>query len=225
MSVEVLRLYFGSVDGFLGAGTPIHGYVVKHPDGVVLVDTGVPTDERQRSAFPFTARTLDDALGDHGLSVADVSYLVNTHLDSDHSGQNAALPQVPAILRRAELDFARAQDRPHNDCFDFAGARFALLDDEDVEVVPGVTLLFTPGHSPGHQSVLVTGDDRTLLVGDAMYTTDVWEDPARLGEGHRAFSHQFRTDYETWRASADRLRALGADTVHLCHANRVYRQS
>src|SRR5580658_3659961 len=75
---------------------------------------------------------------------------------------------------------------PGGDWFDFMNARFELLDG-DAEVLPGLSVLATPGHTVGHQSVLVqSADGRSdLLIGDAAYTPRQYREPdsAELPDG------------------------------------------
>ena len=99
------------------------------------------------------------------------------------------------------------------DWFGFMDARFELLDG-DAEVLPGLEVIATPGHTAGHQCVLVRGDGEAfdLLIGDAAYTPRVYAEPAsdRLPSGQAS-------DLPTWRDSLRRIQSLGPDWVHFCH--------
>ena len=99
--MEIVRLYLGCIDGPLGPGTPFHGYAIKHPKGVVLVDTGWggPTD-RVPNEWRIVPRAVADALADHDLSPVDVAYVISTHLHQDHYGQNVVFRDVPFIVQR-----------------------------------------------------------------------------------------------------------------------------
>jgi N-acyl homoserine lactone hydrolase len=96
-------------------------------------------------------------------------------------------------------------------------ARFELLDG-DTEVVPGLSVITTPGHTSGHQSVVVsTGDgDTDVLIGDAAYTSALYQGPVdqKLPPGQAA-------DEVSWRDSIGRLRTMGAARVHFCHDTAV----
>src|SRR5262249_9165291 len=95
----------------------------------------------------------------------------------------------------------RLEARFLTDWFDFAGARFELLDG-DAEVLPGVRVLATPGHTSGHQSIVVDGDGEEVLIGDAAYTPAIYADPEAdssvLPRGQAA-------DSEAWRSSLKRI--------------------
>jgi N-acyl homoserine lactone hydrolase len=224
MNAEVIRLYFGSVDGPLGDNTPLHGYAIKHPKGVVLVDTGMGNlPDGYPPELKFVLRTAADALGDHGLHPSDVQYVINTHLHGDHCGQNIIFKHTPVIVQAVELERARRENRDLLERFDYAGARFELLDG-DTEVLPGVHAITTPGHTVGHQSVVIDGDVPQVIVGDAAYTIDLWERPESLEElSERAQGMQIRGDYNDWRASLEKLRAYQPNVrrLHFCHDHRV----
>src|SRR5256885_7369369 len=99
----------------------------------------------------------DDATPKHDLSPADVKMFINSHLHFDHCGQNAVFQHAPFYVQRSELVRAR-RDGFTAEWFDFAGARFELVDG-DAEIAEGVRVVATPGHTIGHQSVVVeTGD-------------------------------------------------------------------
>jgi glyoxylase-like metal-dependent hydrolase (beta-lactamase superfamily II) len=104
-----------------------------------------------------------------------------------------------------------------HDWFDFMDARFELHDG-DTEVLPGLEVIATPGHTAGHQSVVVksgdTGSD--LLIGDAAYTPRVYADPASSDPLPGQAS-----DETAWRASLLRIRSMDPARVHFCHHTDV----
>jgi N-acyl homoserine lactone hydrolase len=220
-SIEVVRLYLGSVDGPLGPGTPFHGFAIKHPQGVVLVDTGMGTPPQGfNPEWKLVLRSVADALADHDLSPADVKFVVNTHLNSDHCGENIVFKHTPFILQREELERGRREEQRILDRFDFVGAKFELLDG-DAEILPGLHAIFTPGHTSGHQSVLIEGESRQLIVGDAAYTADIWDRPETMTEEHPAWKLQVHTPLDVWQASLEKLASLKADRMHFCHDPRI----
>lgn len=219
--LEVVRLYYGQIDGPWGLAT-IHGYAIKDPkQGVVLVDTGVGGPLGDFRDFPLYHRSIESALADHGLAIADVSAVITTHLHQDHYGHNVIFKHLPFHLQRTELERARKDDAHLAEWFDFTGARFELLEG-DAEILDGIKIISTPGHTSGHQSVLVEGVRSELLVGDAAFTVDIWERPDEFGEGENTWAGQIQSgDPEAWRDSLRRLRAVGADRVHLCHDTHI----
>jgi glyoxylase-like metal-dependent hydrolase (beta-lactamase superfamily II) len=223
VSRQVKRLYLGHLDnGPVAPVLPLHGYVIEAGDDVVLVDSGIGDDavsvmQTYAADWRMVVRSLDEALGDHGLCVADVTRVVSTHLHLDHFGQHAALEGIPFIVQRRELADARATTPYLGQFFDFAGADIVEMDGDE-DIADGVRVLATPGHTAGHQSVVVTHDDGTtdLIVGDAAYTTAIWNDPAAMVEEHPSY-HMQVGDPEHWWSTVDQLKALGASRLHFCH--------
>ncbi len=233
--MQVLRLHYGTINGMLGPATPFNGYAIVHPQGVVLVDTGFGRafgdgDEGAlvsagRPPMHWVRRSTIDALADHAIHPSDVTHVINTHL-GDHSGENAVFRHAQFVIQAPEVAFA-AKKYPHvRDQWEFAGVRADYLQGEDVEVLAGITCLFTPGHTPGHQSILVADDEtsrKTLFVGDAVYTADIWEDLDVIDESHPAWGAQFNLGIgrEIWQASARKLRAVDADVLHFAHDAKI----
>jgi N-acyl homoserine lactone hydrolase len=102
--------------------------------------------------------------------------------------------------------------------FDFAGARFELIDG-DAQVADGVRVVATPGHTVGHQSVIVdTPDGGAVMIGDAAYTSDIYR------EAENADLTRWRGQYadrDAWTGSLRRLHDMHPHVVHFCHDTRV----
>jgi N-acyl homoserine lactone hydrolase len=226
--IEVIRLYHGDIQTlFFDEPTPIHGYAIKHPRGVVLVDTGFGNVD----GFPWAreykiqTRAMDAVLAEQDLSLADVTHVLVTHLDHDHAGQNFLFKDATFVVQGAELDYARANARAIGEepSWDFPQARFEPIAG-DAEVLSGLTCLFTPGHTPGHQSILVHDDEaRQVIVGDASYTVEFYEDPSSLGEDHPGFAMQVRDPggHEIWQQSIEKIKNAHPTEVHFCHDTRI----
>jgi N-acyl homoserine lactone hydrolase len=191
MALEIKRLHLASLQGVDGRRWPVHGFVVTHPGGAVLAD----------------------ALAELDLSPADIGLVINTHLHFDHCGQNAVFKHAPFYVQRAELNRMRRDSADLYDWFGFMNARFELLDG-DAEVLPGLEVIATPGHTEGHQCVVVRGDGGSfdMLIGDAAYTPRQYAEPASddLPPGQAS-------DVGAWRESVRRIRSLRPGTVHFCH--------
>ena len=172
--------------------------LVEHPDGLVLIDTGVGDKETDKfygiygienSAIGGVGPTqLESALGQVGFAPADVMLVINSHLHFDHAGGNTrkgesgepvpSFPNARYVVRRGEWDWAhRANERtsasyfPHNYDPIQAAGKLELVDD-DVELLAGLSLRRTPGHTPHHQGVLIeSGAERMFFLADLAPTT------------------------------------------------------
>jgi glyoxylase-like metal-dependent hydrolase (beta-lactamase superfamily II) len=195
----------------------VHGFVIIHPGGAALVDTGVGGPQEVLNDWRVVNRTAADALADLGMSPADISLVINTHLHFDHCGQNSVFKHAAHYVQRAELARAERESPELYGWFDFMNARFELLDG-DTEVLPGVEVIATPGHTDGHQCVVVrTGEGGTdLLIGDAAYTPRQYNGPAdqKLVEGQAS-------DRAAWWDSLQRIRGMAPARVHFCHHTDV----
>jgi N-acyl homoserine lactone hydrolase len=162
-----------------GTGRPrveaVLGYVVRTPAGPVLLDTGMGDAGPESEAHYRPSRVpLPDALARAGVSLDEVALVVNCHLHFDHIGGNPLLAGRPVLAQRGELAAAREPDYTVPELVDFPGARYELLDGE-AEIAPGVLVVPTPGHVDGHQSLVVTCADGTVvLAGQAHDTAAEW---------------------------------------------------
>ena len=176
-------------------GFPVYVHAIEHPAGLVLVDTGMidSTPELDEEWEPVP----------HPENVPrSVACVINTHLHFDHCGGNRLFPGVPIHVQARELADARSRDGYTIRAWvDFDDAAYVEHDGE-AEVLPGVRLLPTPGHTRGHQCVLVdTSDGLVVLGGDVAYTFR--ELGAGATEGQRRV---LALAAPTWLAHAERPR-------------------
>jgi N-acyl homoserine lactone hydrolase len=215
--MEIVRLHLARI-GALN-DIPVHGFVIKHPQaGVILVDTGVGWPTELLKEWKIVNRHAADVLAEHDLSPADVRVVINSHLHFDHCGQIAVFKHAPFYIQRSELDRARSEKSDVSEWFDFAGARFELVDG-DAQIAEGVRVVATPGHTVGHQSVIVdTPDGGAVMIGDAAYTADIYQqaDNADLSKWRGQFS-----DRVAWSDSLHRLHGMQPHSVHFCHDTKV----
>jgi len=216
MPLEVKRLHLASLRGLDGREWPVHGFVVTHPGGAVLVDTGCGGRDEWLNDWRVVNRSVADALAELGMTPADIGLVINTHLHFDHCGQNAVFSHAACHVQRTELDRAKRESRELYDWFGFMDARWELLDG-DTEILPGLSVVTTPGHTVGHQCVVVSSaDGQDLLIGDAAYTPRQFAGPpdADLPPGQAA-------DPVAWRGSLGRIKSLAPARVHFCHHTDV----
>ncbi len=135
-------------------------YLVQTGDGKnILIDSGYPEDYASRpgTASMERGKNVIEQLAEIGLQPGDIDFLVCTHFDADHAGFHDAFPQAELIVQRVHYELARgghprfAGARSH---WDHPALHYRQIEG-DTELLPGLTLLETSGHIPGHQSVLV----------------------------------------------------------------------
>ncbi|HEX6231486.1 MAG TPA: N-acyl homoserine lactonase family protein [Actinomycetota bacterium] len=200
---------------------PSYAHAVVHRNGVFLFDNGAGTGNAEIEAtFSPRVTPVEDALAAHGISMADVTGVANCHLHFDHSGQNARLPRgVPIFVQRREWAMVHEPDYTVAEWIDVPGLSYEVLDGE-AEVAPGLRLVPTPGHSPGHQSLGVqTSAGPVVLAGQALQSRAEWEgatEPSASGEPAEPDRR------ETYARSVRRLRALEPVRVHFAHDPEVW---
>lgn len=199
----------------------VRAFLIRHPERPILVDTGVGFGDAKIDEWyqPRPVR-IGEALAAHGVSVENVRLVINSHLHFDHSGQNAALGRGAIYVQAREMTAAAGSSYTVREWVQFPGANYVELEG-DAEVAPGVRVLATPGHTPGHQSVAVETDDgKVLIAGQAIYSLTEFEHIARTGE---LLPGDPPPDPDAYLDSARRLVRLGADVVFFSHDEAVYR--
>jgi len=135
------------------SGEPCLGYLVEHPDGLLLMDTGMGAHAEVDAHYRPRRRSLRTALADVGVRVEDVTLVVNCHLHFDHCGGNPQLPGRAIFTQPVELAAARGSDYTLPELVDAPGLRYEQLDGE-AEVLPGVLLI---SDTRSHRRASVTG--------------------------------------------------------------------
>jgi len=227
VSLNVYALTCGHLEGDLGhlmeggegrIRLPIPSYLIEHPKGTALFDTGMHPDCQHDPASRVGARiaglfAFDYHPGEEvgarlaalGRDPARIDLIVNSHFHFDHVGGNAQIPNATMVVQRREWDAGMDPDSAAKRGFnarDFdLGHKLRLVDGEhDVFGDGRVLCLPTHGHTPGHQSLklrLPGGD--VVLAADSCYFCRTLRE-RRLP--------RFAYDKEEMHASLDRLAAL-----------------
>jgi glyoxylase-like metal-dependent hydrolase (beta-lactamase superfamily II) len=155
---------------------PIQAVLIRSPDGIVLVDTGLGPQPRD-----FMGEAESTLL--HQLEPESVDVVVHTHLHVDHVGWDGVFPRARYVVHRDDWSFFMApwqtRVRPHL-------RRLEPLQEEglvelvagEMEVVPGIRVLPSPGHTPGHMHLRVEhGGEAALVLGDVAVHLEQLADP------------------------------------------------
>jgi len=197
------RLYLMQVATLPPINMPAVCYLIQTGDNKnILLDTGLSDNLQLPPGFPMPelGQNVIEQLALLDLQPDDIDLLICTHFDLDHAGQHGAFTRAQFVVQRKHYEQARenqrfAMTRPQ---WDQPPSRYRFLDG-DTELLPGLTLIETSGHTAGHQSVLVqlpaTGP--VLLTIDAVPEQESFTPDRPLGP--------FDEDEEGVRASVRKL--------------------
>ena len=158
-------------------------YLFQHQRGTLLWETGVPdsvTGQKDGVTSPngaivwFRDKTLASQLESIGVKPSDITYVAVSHTHGDHVGNLKTFAKSKILMQKLEHESAmNSTPRPFNDDQSFE----LLSGDRDVFGDGSVTIVSTPGHTPGHQSLLVklpkTGN--LILTGDLVHFQYMWD--------------------------------------------------
>jgi len=195
-----------------------HCYLIKHAQGYLLWDSGNPDrlaalpdglTNPQGTITAFMRKPLAQSLLELGLKPSDITYFAMSHSHGDHAGNANLFAGSTIFMQRAEYD---AVFGPEPQKYGFIAANFEKLKGAKIVVLDGERDVFgdgsvviepTPGHTPGHQSLLVrlkrTGP--VLLTGDLVHLRYSWDHDIVPG-----FNYDVKQSHE----SIARMKALVA---------------
>ncbi|WP_028296339.1 AttM family quorum-quenching N-acyl homoserine lactonase [Olivibacter sitiensis] len=184
---------------------PVPWYLITHPKGNVIIDGGnaveCATDpvghwgDITQVYWPVMQEKEGcvNALKELGIAPESIKFVLQSHLHLDHTGAVGRFPNATHIVQRNEYEYAFTADwfaaggYIRKD-FDKPGLKWHFLKGEaddgfDLFGDGSIRIIYTPGHSPGHSSFLITLSQSAplLLTVDAAYTTDHWDDKALPG--------------------------------------------
>lgn len=190
-----------------GETGPVLAFAITGGARRFLVDSGIgPPQPRIDALYQPRRFDLSRALAGAGIDAAKIAGIICTHLHFDHCGGNGAL-DAPVYVQRAEREAAREPGYTIPEFVDLPDRRYVLLDG-DAEVAPRIRIVATPGHTPGHQAVVVdTAEGPVAIAGQAVERASEYapasDDPAvaRLAALDPVAVH-FSHDAEIWRRSS-----------------------
>lgn len=172
-------------------------YLIHHANGYFLWDTGIsdavasmpdgwyPGNNPATDIHWTRAKTLGSQLAAIGVKPSDIKFVGISHTHPDHIGNAEMFPAVPFLIQKAEYDYYFAAGKtgiakPASDPRPtFLKEHPVTLVQEDLDVFGdgSVMIVYTPGHTPGHQSCLVhlTKTGWILLSGDAVHLQENWD--------------------------------------------------
>ncbi|HVB77962.1 MAG TPA: N-acyl homoserine lactonase family protein [Candidatus Nitrosotalea sp.] len=181
----------------------------------IVIDTGPGSAELTRSVHSVKLEErqgLAEQLAARGYDPAQIRTVILTHLHWDHCYRNALLPNADLWVQESEIRYSVFPLPCDHLVYEFETRPPFLSEltrmrgvDGTMELVPGVTLIPTPGHSPGHQSVLVTTADGPQLIAGDQY--DLFENL------HDACPSGPTVDLASWYRSHELVRRLGANVL------------
>ncbi len=159
-------------------------YLIKHAQGWFLWDTGIPdavagmpnglVPADPKAITWHRSKTLAAQLDQLGVKPADIKAMAVSHTHPDHIGNVEMFPTAMLYVQKAEYDWPGPNGQPR---FKPEHPVTLLQGDRDVFGDGSLVILSTPGHTPGHQSLLVklpkTGE--VLLSGDAVHFKSNWD--------------------------------------------------
>ena len=203
----VKRLYLMQVGSVPEYQIPIVCYLVQTGDGKnMLIDSGLPEIIPEGESEFENGQDVIEQLASIGLKPDDIDTVISTHYDGDHAGRHAAFTKAQYVVQRVHHSDAASNPRyaAIRPQWDQPMERIRLVDG-DTELLPGLELIETSGHVPGHQSVLV----RLNETGPVLLTIDAINHAGQRDPETRTVAG-YDTDEASVRASTRKLRDIAA---------------
>ena len=149
---------------------PIYVFLIKGAEQVILVDSGLEqfvVPDHVGPEYGLKIQEFEEALGDHGLRPEDIDIIIHTHLHNDHCENDPKCANAKIIVQKAEYDFfLNPHPLDHRYYSDILDGLNVELVNGDTNLMDGIDLIFSPGHTPGGQSVAVqTAGGKAIITG------------------------------------------------------------
>lgn len=206
-------------DPLSGQPIVVCAYLIRHPRGLFLFDTGLArADDETEAHYHPVPWPVAAQLKRSGVGTDEIAALANCHLHFDHAGGNSHFPNRPIFAQRVEHIAAQQPDYTMPIVVEFADAAYELLDGE-AEIWPGLTIIPTPGHTDGHQTLIVETDEgRVALAGQSFNTTSEFA-AAEVGWQLHESGWPQPGDYPAW---MERMEAYDPVRVLFAHDLAVW---
>ena len=149
----------------------------------VLVDSGVGIElYAARGLNQQAVQSLEEGLARLGLKPEDIGIVIQTHLHWDHVGLAYKFAKAKFVVQKAELDYALNPHQVFRDSYDrkmLENLDFEVIEG-DKEILEGIRVIFTPGHTPGGQSVVINVRGGTAIITGLCCIQDNFEPPPEL---------------------------------------------
>ncbi len=144
-------------------------WFIEGPKERIIFDTGGTSKEISGSIPDFVCKDVaspEEALSKVGLKCEDIDIVIIGHVHPDHMGLSYKYPNAKFVIQRKELEFARNPHPAVGTSYRkewLEGVNFEVIDGDN-EIVPGISVIFTPGHSPGGQSLAVQTEKGIAII-------------------------------------------------------------
>jgi glyoxylase-like metal-dependent hydrolase (beta-lactamase superfamily II) len=209
---------------------PILAYLIKTEEAMILVDTSFASPDRpdlKAAGYERRLGRTQEPIGqlrNLGVEPEDIDIVVNTHLHEDHCGNNKLFMKSRFLVQKEELRHAFVPDENERDS---TGPFYKRVDFDyplnyepitgDFDLTAGVRLISTPGHTAGHQSVLVKlKQSNFVIASDAVFTEMNWRDDVPSGVVH---------DPKAYMNSIRKLRTIENAFIYFSHDMDFFRRT
>ncbi len=197
---------------------PTYSWLIKGGRKPFLIDVGCSVKEAEKLSPVFKGEdgpAIEDSLQKEGVSVSDISTIILTHLHIDHFLNAKKFPNAKLIVQEEELKFAMNPHPVFSKSYNpdwYKGLNFETVKG-DTQIFPGVEVIFTPGHSPGNQSVSIATEQGKVVIAGFCSLDENFSEKGDIVPG-------IHSDILKAYDSMARIRSLG-DTFIPLHSERI----